>query len=157
MSGLSISVNDRAATIAELAWHLGPNGRFAGCYEGLSLPDYRTLQSVVRENSCCRACGMQRLVEILGFTKGGVTRIVSRLENRGLVVRERVPGDGRVCCVHPTGAGAALEERVSACLSARLEAVLEHLPGSVSGVTPEDTLELLSALASGLAGLEKPE
>ena len=154
LSGLSIGVDNTAVTISELAWHLGPNGRFAGCYEGLSLPDYRALQSVVRENSCCRACGMQRLVDILGFTKGGVTRIVSRLEKQGLVVRDRISGDGRVCCVHPTEVGAAMAERISRCLSEQLEAVLESLPGSVSGTSSEDAQELLCALAEQLSGAD---
>ncbi|MFP4644870.1 MAG: hypothetical protein ACLFM0_10990, partial [Spirochaetales bacterium] len=30
----------------------------------------RALNSVVRENACCRACGMQKPVDIPGFTRG---------------------------------------------------------------------------------------
>ena len=154
MSRISSRSNDQATVISELVWHLGPNGRFAGCYEGLSLPDYRALKSVVRESSCCRACGMQRLVDVLGFTKGGVTRIVSRLEKKGLVVRDRIAGDGRVCCVYPTDAGTALEARVSRCLSGGLEAVLEGLPASISGTNSDDARELLFELAERLAAAD---
>lgn len=130
--------------VSEIAWHLGPNGLFAYCYEGLSLADYRTLSAVVRENACCRECGMQSLVDTLGFTKGGVTRIVNRLESRGLLLRGRNPDDGRVCCALPTKEGQELADRVSRRLEERLQTVL--------GDMPESERETLTALLTSFAG-----
>lgn len=114
--------------ITDLAWHCSPNGRFADSYEGLSLADYRTLKIAAGEQRCCRECSMQLLINSLGFTKGGVTRIVDRLERRGLVNRCRLAEDGRVCCVLLTDAGREKFERIESALRSRIEAVLERLP-----------------------------
>jgi DNA-binding MarR family transcriptional regulator len=51
------------------------------------------------------------LAELDGFAQPTITLLVKRLEERGLVRRERDPNDGRVVLVSLTGAGtAALEE-----------------------------------------------
>lgn len=137
-------MNSGTDPVSEIAWHLGPNGLFADCYEGLSLADYRTLSAVVREHTCCRECGMQSLVDTLGFTKGGVTRIVNRLESHGLLLRGRNPDDGRVCCALPTQQGHDLADRVSRRLEERLQSVL--------GDMPESEREALITLLTSFAG-----
>ncbi len=125
------SVDNRVClgdVLTDLAWHCSPNGQFSDCYEGLSLADYRTLKIAAGEQRCDRECSMQLLITSLGFTKGGVTRIVDRLENQGLVDRCRLAEDGRICCVLLTESGRETFERIESTLRTRIEAALERLP-----------------------------
>jgi DNA-binding MarR family transcriptional regulator len=55
-----------------------------------------------------------RLTSNLRRSSGGITKMVTRLEARGLVRRTPDPDDGRGCRVRLTRAGAALQERVFA-------------------------------------------
>jgi len=55
-----------------------------------------------------------RLTSNLRRSSGGITKMVSRLEARGLVRRTPDPDDGRGCRVRLTRAGIALQERVFA-------------------------------------------
>ena len=55
-----------------------------------------------------------RLTSNLRRSSGGITKMVTRLEARGLVRRTADPDDGRGCRVRLTRAGAALQERVFA-------------------------------------------
>jgi DNA-binding MarR family transcriptional regulator len=59
-----------------------------------------------------------RLTSNLRRSSGGITKMVSRLEARGLVRRTPDPDDGRGCRVRLTRAGQAIQERVFAALSA---------------------------------------
>ena len=65
-----------------------------------------------------------QLAELEGVAPPTMTRMVARLENEGLVVRERSPQDGRVVLVALTDAGAtelrALRERYREVLEERL-------------------------------------
>ena len=56
---------------------------------------------------------MQEIAKDLGFTKGGATRVVNRLEEKGYAERMRSPEDGRVCCVKVTIAGEMLVKSVN--------------------------------------------
>ncbi len=133
--------------LTDLAWHCSPNGQFSDSYEGLSLADYRTLKIAAGEQRCCRECSMQLLITSLGFTKGGVTRIVDRLERKGLVNRCRLAEDGRICCVLLTDTGRETFERIESALRTRIEAALDRMPKRHS-----DTLR--SALPLLLAEIE---
>jgi DNA-binding MarR family transcriptional regulator len=55
-----------------------------------------------------------RLTSNLRRSSGGITKMVTRLEARGLVRRTPDPNDGRGCRVRLTRAGIALSERVFA-------------------------------------------
>src|SRR5258705_5087831 len=55
-----------------------------------------------------------RLISNLNGSAGGMTKMVTRLEARGLVRRTPDPDDGRGCRVRLTRAGIALQERVFA-------------------------------------------
>lgn len=90
---------------------------------------------------------MQTLIERLGFTKGGITRVVDRLEKRALIERQRLPGDGRVCCCLPTDTGIALAAEISRSLEDRLDTLLSDLPASERTAT----LQALSLLDRSLS------
>ena len=55
-----------------------------------------------------------RLTSNLRRSSGGITKMVSRLESRGLVRRTPDPDDGRGCRVRLTRAGLVMQERVFA-------------------------------------------
>lgn len=63
---------------------------------------------------------MQELEELALFTRGGLTRLVDRIEAAGLVQRERVPGDRRGVRVVLTGDG---QERYTAALARHREVI----------------------------------
>lgn len=70
---------------------------------------------------------MSGLADLLGGSMSGITGIVDRMEERGLVERQRVPGDRRVVQVQPTLAGEALVDEVEIVRSELARAVLERL------------------------------
>ncbi len=60
--------------------------------------------------------------------RSNVTGLVDRLEERGLVARQAVPGDRRAYCVQLTRAGARLVEAILPDYYARAEAAFEPIP-----------------------------
>ena len=67
-----------------------------------------------------------RIAELTGLTSGGATKLITRLETAGLVVREAgaVPSDGRAIVVSLTEAG---NEKVGALL----DAIAPHVDGLI--------------------------
>ncbi|CAA9546076.1 MAG: hypothetical protein AVDCRST_MAG70-522 [uncultured Thermomicrobiales bacterium] len=53
------------------------------------------------------------LSDVVALSQPAISRLVSRLEGRGLVSRAGASADGRVCVVRLTAAGAALVERAT--------------------------------------------
>ncbi|MFV9671870.1 MAG: MarR family winged helix-turn-helix transcriptional regulator [Acidimicrobiia bacterium] len=70
-----------------------------------------------------------RIAELTGLPSGGATKLITRLENAGLVVREAgtVPADGRAVVVSLTGLGSQKVEEVIAVLSPHVEAMVDAL------------------------------
>lgn len=64
---------------------------------------------------------MQELQERSLFTSGGITRLIDRIEQAGLVSREKVPGDRRGVSVVLTAEGVRLYEEAFARHKADLE------------------------------------
>jgi DNA-binding MarR family transcriptional regulator len=85
-----------------------------------------------------RRMRMADLAEAVLLTRSGVSRLVDRLESRGLVERARCPSDAR-------GLNASLTEAGSALLA---EAALTHLAGLrqrfTDRLSPEDVARLES-------------
>ena len=85
---------------------------------------------------------IQEIGNALNFTKSGATRIVNRLENKGYVVRENSPIDGRICCVSITAKGMEAISRIMENYTAYLEDVLKGFePQKVEYI--RDALEML--------------
>ncbi|MET0236588.1 MAG: MarR family transcriptional regulator [Kibdelosporangium sp.] len=66
---------------------------------------------------------MAELAEAVLLSRSGVTRLVDRLERAGLVMRERVDGDGRGVVARLTPAGA---NRLSIAARTHLAGVVRH-------------------------------
>lgn len=87
------------------------------------------------------------LAEKLLVTGGNVTYVMDRLEEQGLVVRERAEGDRRVVLAHLTDEGRALIRRVFPGHAAFVEEAVCHL-----SVDEQETLRtLLKKLGKGMA------
>ena len=105
----SNSTKELSALIREITWNFGARGLKGECCGDLSQPEYRALCLASERQQC----SMQEIAKDLGFTKGGATRVVNRLEKKGYAERMRNPEDGRVCCVKVTTAGNMLVKSVN--------------------------------------------
>ncbi len=105
----SNSTKELSALIREITWNFGARGLKGECCGDLSQPEYRALCLASERQQC----SMQEIAKDLGFTKGGATRVVNRLEKRGYVERMRSPRDGRVCCVKVAMPGNMLVKSVN--------------------------------------------
>jgi DNA-binding MarR family transcriptional regulator len=86
--------------------------------------------------------GPMRLTELTAseqVTQSAITQIVTRLEQDGLVERQRDPSDGRAVLVHITPAGAAIIDGRRAERMARLAELAGRL-------TPADRAAIAAAL-----------
>lgn len=70
------------------------------------------------------------LVDALGMTRGAVSKILARLEARGLLERARDDADARVQRLALTAAGAALVPRLAALADANDARFFGHLPAA---------------------------
>ena len=92
--------------------------------------------------------GPQRITELAeleGVAQPTMTLLVQRLEQRGLVNRERQADDGRVVLVHLTEAGDAALEEFTTLASAALRQSLAELS--------DDEIEALAAATESLQTL----
>ena len=76
------------------------------------------------------AMAMSRVAELLDVSLSNATGIIDRMEEKGLVERERVPDDRRVVLVRPGDAGIRALAESETTKRARLRAVLGHLSAS---------------------------
>ncbi len=101
-----------------------------------------------------RAVSVNALAALTFTHQSTVSEIVSRLETKGLLTRDRSPEDGRRVEVRLTGQGVALVELSPPTTHERLMAAVKSLP-------PEDLDNLAKGLAALIAatdlGAQKPE
>ncbi|VFR18946.1 Transcriptional regulator, MarR family [plant metagenome] len=73
--------------------------KHAAMAERLDLPmdDFRALKLVIE----CKTLATGQLAHMLGISSGGATALINRLEQRGLVVRDRHPLDRRIIVIRP--------------------------------------------------------
>lgn len=70
------------------------------------------------------------LTQALGMTKGAVSKVVARLEDKGLVARAGAPADARSHTLSLTPAGRALVPVLAAKADANDEKFFGHLPAA---------------------------
>lgn len=109
-----------AVLIQNMMVSLGTQNTDGACCENISHGEYRALTAVLRKDICT----MQDIAKRTAVTKGGATRIVSRLEGKGLAHREQDKGDGRICCVTLTEEGQSLLKRIEDQLTDKVQVVL---------------------------------
>ncbi len=115
---------EMAHALAEIIWELGARGLDGVCCAGLSLVEHRALGRL----GSMPLCTVQELGDGASLTKSGATRLVDRLEERGLLERQRSAEDGRVCCVALTEAGRLEVESANRIFAARIDGLLAGLP-----------------------------
>ncbi len=130
--------------LQEAAWLFGNRAFDGACCQGLSYLEYQALAELKRAGTCT----VQEIGAAVRFTKSGATRIIDRLERRGLVRRRRSPDDGRVCCVSITGAGRIVASKITANYAAYLEDVLRKLDGGSLGMIAGSLRSLVAATRS---------
>ena len=108
---------------------------------GMTVAQAATLEAL--KDSSLRLTELGRL---LGITPSTLTRNLARLEERGLVVRETDPVDGRAQRVLLSPAGRAAADGVRRQVEAFAGSVLSHLPAT--SVT--DTLTALDQLLTAI-------
>ena len=88
---------------------------------------------------------IQEIATELNVTKGGVSKIIDRLEEKQYVFREKSSSDGRVCCVIPTEKGVNAARKISDRYTDYLKEVLNSVEDD-SIVNIRSVLELLLRL-----------
>ncbi len=113
-----------AGLLQDLLFHFGAQEMEDECCgEKISPGEYRALHTAMRMD----VCTMQDIARSLSITKGGATRILARLEDKGLAHREKDQKDGRVCCVTLTEEGKSLLDRIEDRLMNKMAAMLEAM------------------------------
>ncbi|WP_211262221.1 MarR family winged helix-turn-helix transcriptional regulator [Nitriliruptor alkaliphilus] len=82
----------------------------------------------------------------VSISNGGTTKLVDRLEARGLVARIRDLSDRRVVHVEPTAEGTELVQRVFPEHLRNIEALMDSLDGDQTG----QLFDLLTLLQAGI-------
>jgi DNA-binding MarR family transcriptional regulator len=120
-----------AGLVEEVIYHFGPKGIDDECCgERISPGEIHALRTVSR----LEVCTMQDIARSVPVTKGGATRIVTRLEDKGLVCRGQSQKDGRVCCVTLTEEGKALLKRIEDQLTTTMLTILAAMDPSMRDV-----------------------
>jgi DNA-binding MarR family transcriptional regulator len=91
--------------------------------EGVSMAQVHIMYTVTRNGEMT----MSQLADVLNVSDSNATGLVDRLEERGFIVRDRVPEDRRVVVVKATDAGQRLLREVDALSDEILRAVLGRL------------------------------
>jgi DNA-binding MarR family transcriptional regulator len=112
----------------------------------LSLGAYDVLAQLAEAND--QRLRMAELAEAVLLSRSGVTRLVDRLERAGLVVRERVDGDGRGVVARLTPAGAS---RLGFAAQTHLAGVLRHFVDLLN----EQELAQIAALCARIAEAQR--
>ena len=68
------------------------------------------------------------LIQALGMTKGAASKVVSRLEEKGLAARQLADGRAREQCLALTAAGKALVPKLAALADTNDDHFFGHLP-----------------------------
>lgn len=147
-SGAQASRDGRSPPDARDAWHrlLQVSSRIVRAFDReldlahrISVREFDVL--ITLGNAPDRRLRMTDLANAVLLSSGGLTRLVGRLEERGLVQREPDPGDARSfhCRLTPTGEAQLADARLTH------DAVVERLLGS--RLSAEDVEALAAVLA----------
>jgi MarR family 2-MHQ and catechol resistance regulon transcriptional repressor len=138
----SVSVKNFAVLIKDIVWHFGAQGLDGQCCVNLSTPEARALRLISNR----QFCSMQEIARGLSFSKSGATRVIDRLEKKGLVRRKRSPEDGRVCCVEIAAPGEALIGQIDQENERQIEKILSKLEPSMQQVVQASLYSLVQAI-----------
>ena len=117
------NIPDIYNSLQEITWHFGSHIVNGACCGDLSFVEYMALKYIQESNDC----SVQSICQKLNFTKSGATRIINRLEDKGYVVRQNSPVDGRICCVSITDKGTQAILQIAENYTSYLHEVLKEL------------------------------
>ena len=113
-----------AELIEDIIYDFGAQGMEEECCgENISSGEFRALRTALRLD----ACTMQDIARSASVTKSGATRIIARLEDKGLAHREQDQNDGRVCCVTLTKEGKSILIRIEDQLTNKMSVILAEM------------------------------
>jgi len=138
----TVSAKNMDPLIREIVWRFGAQGIKGECCGDLTAPEVRALRWANAHDKC----SMQHIAQALGFTKSGATRIVDRLEKKGLLQRMRSQEDGRVCCVELTSSGLSMVERINRENEGRLAEILSKIDPAMQQVLHASLLYFVQAM-----------
>ncbi|MBC7917741.1 MAG: winged helix-turn-helix transcriptional regulator [Rhodoferax sp.] len=100
--------------------------RFAQLLEekGVTVTEWVALRTLWSQDETTHA----ELIQALGMTKGAASKVVSRLEEKGLAGRQLAEGRAREQCLALTAAGKALVPKLAALADANDAHFFGHLP-----------------------------
>jgi DNA-binding MarR family transcriptional regulator len=117
--------------IQELSWYFGNQGFDGECCSDLTLVEFMAVKNTYEKENI----KVQELGFALNITKGGVSKIIDRLENKGYVQRKQSSKDGRVCCIVITHKGKEVIENIERHYAAYIGDILKDLePQSIDNV-----------------------
>src|SRR4051812_45162396 len=140
--------------LERLARILGQVGPDEVCCEGLSQRQCAILRTLVAQEGA----RIQDLAASSGITPSAMTRVLEKLEQRGLV--ERVRGaqtDGRAAMVRITAAGRRTRKQLDALMRERTNQIMQSIPKRKQAQILE-SLELLNSAieSAGCCALNAP-
>ncbi len=94
--------------------------------EGITVSEWVALRRLFEAGDASPA----ELVAALGMTKGAISKVVTRLQDKGLVTRDALDADARARRVALTAAGRALVPRLAGLADQNDAAFFGHLPAS---------------------------
>ncbi|MCX5828567.1 MAG: MarR family transcriptional regulator [Deltaproteobacteria bacterium] len=109
-----------AGLIENMMYCFGTQSLDGECCENISHGEFRALHTALHQSTCT----MQDIARKAVVTKSGATRIVHRLEEKGLARREQDQKDGRICCVTLTEEGKSLMNRIDDQLTNKMQTIL---------------------------------
>jgi len=137
-----------AVIIQNIMVSFGTQSVDGACCENISHGEYRALMAVLHKDICT----MQDIAKSAAVTKGGATRIVSRLEGKGLAHREQDEEDGRICCVTLTEEGRSLLKRIEDQLTDKVQAVLAAMDPTTQDILIISLKAFLQTAQQEMAG-----
>ena len=112
-----------AGLIENMMYCFGTQSLDGECCENISHGEFRALHTALHQSTCT----MQDIAKKAVVTKSGATRIVHRLEEKGLARREQDQKDGRICCVTLTEEGKSLMNRIEDQLTNNMQTILAEM------------------------------
>lgn len=112
-----------AELLEDMMYYFGTHNMSGNCCENISHGEFRALRAISRLDRCT----MQDIAKSIAVTKSGMTRIVSRLEEKKLVRRTNDQNDGRVCCIRLSKEGKSLLSRLTEEPAKRMQTILSAM------------------------------
>ena len=140
-----------AGLIENMMYCFGTQSMDGECCENISHGEFRALHTALHLNICT----MQDIAKKAVVTKSGATRIVGRLEDKGLARREQDQKDGRICCVQLTEEGKSLLNRIEGQLTNKMQKILAAMDPAMRGILIISLGAFLQAAQGQMTGLDK--